>query len=373
MRSLLLTVCQYAYRALRSVFFLVDSETIHEHITKLGEFLGQNPVISSPVKLLCKTKNPALDQTLHTIHFQNPIGLAAGFDYEARLTRVLPSLGFGFGTVGTITNLPYEGNQPPRLGRLIRSRSLMVNKGFKNPGIHAVLHKLAGYHFAIPIGISIGMTNGHERMTLDEAVADVMFAFELAESSSVLFSYYELNISCPNLLEGSVDFYVPEYLSALLAAITKLELARPLFIKMPIEKLDDEIKAMLDIIMSYPVQGVIFGNLQKNRHDPSLDPEEVKRYDRGYYSGKPTEQRSNELIRFSYKYSGHKLLLIGCGGIFSADDAYRKIRLGASLVQLITGLVYVGPQLPAQINLGLAKLLRHDGFSHISEAIGRDA
>ena len=135
---------------------------------------------------------------------------------------------------------------------------------------------------------------------------------------------------------------------------------------------------MLDVVTQFPIQGVIFGNLQKNRYDPSLDPKEVKKYKHGYYSGKPTEKRSNELIALAYQHIQKRgqspfppfPIIIGCGGVFSAEDAYRKIRLGASLVQLITGLVYVGPQLPAQINLGLVTLLKKDGFSHISQAVG---
>ena len=139
---------------------------------------------------------------------------------------------------------------------------------------------------------------------------------------------------------------------------------------MPINKSDEETRVMLDIIIAYPIQGVIFGNLQKNRQDPSINQEEVKKYSQGNFSGKPTEKRSNELIRLTYQNYGDRLTIIGCGGVFSAEDAYKKIKLGASLIQLITGLVYVGPQLPAQINSGLPRLLKKDGFSHISQAIG---
>lgn len=141
---------------------------------------------------------------------------------------------------------------------------------------------------------------------------------------------------------------------------------------MPIEQTDEEIAKMLEVIVSFSVSGVIFGNLQKDRKDKALVLEEVKKYPVGNFSGKPTEQRSNELISLAYKKYGKKLVIIGCGGIFSASDAYRKIKLGATLVQLITGLVFEGPQLIAEINLSLDKLLRKDGFSNISEAIGKD-
>ena len=147
---------------------------------------------------------------------------------------------------------------------------------------------------------------------------------------------------------------------------------KPLFIKMPIVKTNKETMEMLDVIVKFPVAGVILGNLQGNRNDKSLNKEEVEKFSVGNFSGKPTEQRSNELIELAYRNYGKKLVIIGCGGIFNASDAYKKIKLGASLVQLITGLIFEGPQLAAQLNIDLAKLLKRDGFINISEAIGKD-
>ena len=142
---------------------------------------------------------------------------------------------------------------------------------------------------------------------------------------------------------------------------------------MPIEKTDDETLKMLEIIVEFPVIGVIFGNLQKNRKDSALNREEVKKFSVGNFSGKPTEIRSNELIALAYKKYGKRLIIIGCGGVFNAIDAYKKIKLGATLVQLITGLIFEGPQLVAQINLELPRLLKQDGFKNIKEAIGANS
>jgi len=370
MNSFILKISEIFYRfTLRPILFLNDSEKIHKSAVALGEFLGKQRFIKFLLKSVFGNKNQGLDQNFYGIKFISPIGLAAGFDYEARLIHILPAIGFSFGTVGTITNKPYEGNALPRLGRLIKSRSLLVNKGFKNLGIKATLEKLRNCKFEIPIGISIGKTNTKEIMTQKDAIQDIVGSFSAIESSGVPFNYYELNISCPNLY-GDVEFYTPTHLRDLLTDITGLGLSKPLFIKMPINKSDEETRVMLDIIIAYPIQGVIFGNLQKNRQDPSINQEEVKKYSQGNFSGKPTEKRSNELIRLTYQNYGDRLTIIGCGGVFSAEDAYKKIKLGASLIQLITGLVYVGPQLPAQINSGLPRLLKKDGFSHISQAIG---
>lgn len=139
---------------------------------------------------------------------------------------------------------------------------------------------------------------------------------------------------------------------------------------MPIDKTDEETLAMLKVIVKYPVQAVIFGNLQKDRHDPALDPLEVKRFAKGNFSGKPTEKRANELISLAYGTYGEKLPIIGCGGVFSAADAYKKIKLGASLVQLITGMIYEGPQLIAEINLGLVELFKQDGVNKLAKIRG---
>lgn len=368
------TLTRWVYRGvLRPVFFRFDSEKIHNFLTARGAMIGRYPAARQLLGDMLKVEDQVLEQTVCGIDFKNPIGLSAGFDYDAVLPIVLPAMSFGFGTVGTITNRPYEGNLAPRLGRLIKSRSLVVNKGFKNNGIDSVIKKHKDSSFEIPIGISIGKTNSTESMTQVEAVADVVEAFRKVESASASagasFRYYELNISCPNL-HGNVEFYSVEHLRELLSAVTGLSLSKPLFIKMPIDKTDEEVLAMIETIVTFPVQGVIFGNLQRNRKDPTIDQKEVAKYAKGNFSGKPTESRSNELISLAYKNFGKKMIIIGSGGVSNAEDAYKKIRLGASLVQLITGLIYEGPQLVSEINSGLARLLKQDGFASISEAVG---
>ncbi len=371
MKHIFLSFGHFFYKnILRRIIFLFNSETMHDSFTALGEFLGKFKLLRNLTKIFLDFESKSLSQKIHGIYFKNPVGLAAGFDYQAKLVNILPSAGFGFGTVGTITNKPYQGNPKPRLGRLVKSQALMVYKGFKNDGIRAVVKKLKNKKFENPVGLSIGNTN--RKMTQEEAAEDIVSAFKTAEESRIKFSYYELNISCPNLY-GNVTFYPPKKLGKLLRAVTDLKLNKPLFIKMPIEKSDGEVLDMLKIIASFSVQGVIFGNLQRNRKEPGLNQEELKKYPVGNFSGKPTFERSNELTKLAFQKYGNKLTIIGCGGIFSGKDAYRKIRLGASLVQLITGLVFEGPQLAAQINLELAALLKKDGFKHISEAIGIDA
>lgn len=370
MRKLFVVFSGLIYKnLLRPLIFLFNSEVIHEFFTSFGEILGKKPINKLPAVFFSQIdKN--LNQTLFGIEFNSPIGLSAGFDYEAKLMDILPSVGFGFETIGTITNMPYEGNPKPRLGRLVKTRSLMVNKGFKNDGIKIISQKLKNRKFKIPIGISIGKTNTTKIKTQKEAVEDIISAFKIAENYKLNNCYYELNISCPNLI-GNIEFYEPQKLEQLLKEINLLRLSKPVFIKMPISKTNDEIIGIMDVVVKYPfISAAIFGNLQKDRTDKSFIKEELRKYPIGNFSGKPTEKRSNELIKLVYQKYGKQIKIIGCGGVFNAKDAYEKIKLGASLVQLITGLVFEGPQLVAQINYDLVDLIKKDGFNNISESIG---
>lgn len=356
-------------KILKPFFFLFDAELVHNGMVTIGEILGSSYLTKKIMKLIFAKKYSRLHQKLCDIVFYSPIGLSAGFDYEAKLTQITPALGFGFQSVGTITNHSYEGNPTPRLGRLPKSKSLMVNKGFKNQGAKTIAQKLQNYGFEIPIGISIGRTNSKNIDTVKKAIEDIVKAFKTFEKSKVRHAYYELNISCPNLY-GSVSFYSKQNLQKLLTAIDNLSLSLPVFVKMPIEKTDLEVLDMLSIIVKHTIAGIIIGNLQKNRKDPALYKHEVAQFSKGNFSGKPTEQRANELISLAYKNYGKELLIIGCGGVFNAHDAYTKLKLGASLIQLITGMVYNGPQLIAQINHDLNTMLKDDGYSSIHEVIG---
>ncbi len=357
---------------IKRIFFAIDPETVHEFMLKQSDKLGGLSVFKKFAQFFMVNTDKSLLQKIASINFATPVGMAAGFDYEAKTTQVLGSLGFGMMTVGTITNMPYEGNPKPRLGRLPKSKSLLVNKGFKNDGVVKIAERLSGMEFDIPIGVSVGRSNSMALTNQKDSIADIVKTFKVLEKSKLNNSFYELNISCPNLIHGRVEFYSPKNLHSLLVAIDSLKLKKPVFIKMPIEKGNSQVLAMLKVIAKHKVAGVIFGNLQKDRNNKTLLKEEVIKFKVGYYSGKATFDRSNELIKLAYKNFGKRLVIIGCGGVFNAKDAYTKIKLGASLVQLITGLIYEGPQLIAQINLDLPELLAKDGYKHVSEAIGVD-
>jgi dihydroorotate dehydrogenase len=194
-------------------------------------------------------------------------------------------------------------------------------------------------------------------------IKEIIAAFKRFEKTNN--SYFELNISCPNLPHAKeLD------LEKLLSQVDKLKIKKPVFVKMPINKSDKETLELLKVISKHTPQAVIFGNLQKDRNDKSLNKSELAKFPVGNFSGKPTFERSNQLIKLAYKNYKKRFVIIGCGGVFSANDAYTKIKLGASLVQLITGMIFEGPFLISEINEGLDKLLTQDGYENIFEAIG---
>jgi dihydroorotate dehydrogenase subfamily 2 len=350
-------VAALAYpRLVKPLFFLINPEHIHVRMVAMGQMMGNFGLTRFLLAYLLQVKDQRLVKKLAGITFPNPVGLAAGFDYNADLTQILGSVGFGFQSVGTITNGAYGGNPRPMLGRLPKSRSLMVNKGYKNLGADQTIAKLEGKRFPIPVGISIGVTNSEKMDSLEKVIQDIKECFQKFERSQVQHKYYELNISCPNLKVG-VSLYDPKHLQSLLTMLDSLKVKRPVFIKMPIEKSDSQYKAMLDVILKHRIAGVIIGNLSKDRHNPAIDPSEVDKYAVGNFSGKPTWESSNHLIEYTRAYVKHKLIIIGCGGIFSPEDAQEKMRRGADVVQLITGMIYQGPQLIGQINAKLTEAI----------------
>lgn len=366
-----LTIIAFIYqKIIKPILFLFDAEFVHQTHTFFGELLGKT-FLKNYFDWKLNYQSLKLKQKIAGINFDGPVGLAAGFDYNAQLTQVLSTLGFGFQTVGTITNALYAGNPKPRLGRLPKSQSLMVNKGFKNQGAIKIAEKLKSLDFKIPVGVSIGMTNSSKITSTLQAIEDIILSFKIFEKYKVKNNYYELNISCPNLINSATDFYKPSNLDQLLRSIDRLKLKKPVFIKMPISVTNKEFLSLLDSITKYKIiKGIIIGNLFKDRKSPLLDKQEVNKFKVGSFSGKLCEPRSNELIKLTYKKYKNKLIIIGCGGVFSGQDAYEKIKLGASLIQLITGMIFQGPQLISQINLELEELLEKDGFSSIKQAIG---
>ncbi len=357
----------FSYRqVLKRIFFLIDSEAIHDRMLCAGAFLGSNWATRKIMAALFCYSDRRLEQNVRGMRFANPVGLAAGFDKNAELTQILPAVGFGFAEVGTITGEPCAGNPKPRVWRLKKSRGLLVNYGLKNDGCEKIAERLRGKSFAMPVGINIGKTNSPETVGLEAGISDYAKAYRAFAGIGI---YTTINISCPNAFGGE-PFENAGKLDRLLERIGRIPSKKPVFMKMSPDLSKKQIDAILKVAAKHKVAGFICTNLTKNRQNAKIAD---KLYSAaGGISGKPTEDLSNECIRRIYSKTKGKFVIIGCGGIFSAEDAYKKIKLGASLVQLITGMIFEGPQLVSSINLGLVKLLEIDGFSNISEAIGKD-
>ncbi len=351
---------------LKPVFFLNDPETIHDRMTKLGARMGKYSFCQKLTRGLFGYNNPVLEQEVLGINFKNPIGLSAGFDKNAELTDIIADVGFGFSEVGSITGEKYEGNPKPRLWRLPKSKSLVVYYGLKNDGCEAILQKLKDKKFNIPIGISIAMTNCKENLVLKDGIKDFAKAFRIMEPVA---NYITVNISCPNAIGGQ-SFVAPHKLDYLFDILDEIPTKKPVFIKMSPDLNHSQLDAILDVARNHRIQGIICANLTKKKDNPKIKDSSIP--DVGGMSGKVVQDLADNMLAYIYKREGKRFVLVGCGGVFTAEDAYKKIRLGATLIQMITGMIFEGPQVISEINQGLAKLLKRDGFTNISQAIGAD-
>ncbi len=363
LKSISFAIFRNLYKiVLKPLLFLFDAETVHNTFTAGGQFIGRFALGRKLTHAFFAFDHPVLKQTIDGITFPNPVGLAGGFDYNGALTQVLPDVGFGHHIIGTVTFDPYEGNAKPRLGRFPNSKALLVNKGLKSLGAVGVIKHLQNLEFRIPTGISIASTN---KLFADtkEQLTDILSTFKLFESSTVQHSYYELNISCPNTFGGE-PFTSPERLEVLLSALDELMISRPVYIKMPIDQSEKETLALLKVIDRHVIAGVVFGNLTKDKKNPAILPEDRKvwKTKKGNVSGKPTWERSNNLIALTQKHFPGHFTIIGTGGVFTGKDAEGKRELGAELVQLITGMIFNGPQAIGEINLYLARKALADGL-----------
>lgn len=362
---------------IKPILFKFDPELIHDTFTLSGRIIGNIPIARDILSMCFEYKSPVIEQKIFNKSYLSPVGLAAGFDYNGKLTRVLPRIGFGFQSIGTVTNKYYGGNTKPRLGRLPKSQSLLVNKGFKSDGIFKVLNtNIQSWDQRFNVGISIGATNSKECSTPNAQINDIFESIKYLKQNSLYskFSYLEVNISCPNVL-GSGSLANPENLDKVLKGIREIGIDLPLFVKFQLEIDWNDAKKLIEIMIKYNVDAIIIANLLKHRDINRFDQQELEQFKdlKGNFSGKPTWELSNELIKNTYKEFGDRIKIIGLGGIFNAQDAYTKIRLGASLVQLITGMIYEGPGLIKEINQGLEKLIKQDGYTHISQVIGIDS
>ena len=362
-------------RVAKPLLFAQQPDKVHERMMRVGSRLQKHSSARALLRAGWAYQNHnVLQQTIHGITFKNPVGLSAGFDKNFQLPPLVKAIGFGFMEGGSVTYHACSGNPKPWFYRLPRSKSLVVNAGLGNNGVVRSLDQIRRYgrqtFFDFPLNISVAKTNLPRVFTEQEGIDDFVACVRTLKTAGV-GNMITLNISCPNAFGGE-SFTDPHKLDHLLQAIDALELSQPLFIKMPSDLAWPAFKKLLAVIDKHEVAGVTISNLAKDRSKLSLAdplPDSVK----GNLSGKPTWDLSNMLIARTYQTYGSRFVIIGVGGIFSAQDAYTKIRLGARLVELITGMVFEGPQLIGQINRDLVALIKKDGFHNVHQVIGKDA
>ena len=359
----------YKY-VLKPIFFKFDPEDVHDHMTSIGIFLSKYIITRKLTEVFFQYSNPILEQKILGINFKNPVGLSAGFDKNATLTDILPEVGFGFEEVGSITGEYCSGNPKPRLWRLKKSKSLAVYYGLKNDGCEAISKRLQNKKFKIPIGISIAKTNCKETTDTDKAIEDYFKAYK---SFINIGDYFTINISCPNAYGGQ-PFTDSKKLEVLFDKLLSIPKTKPIFLKIAPDLNEKEINEIINIAEKFKIDGFVCTNLTKDRNNPKIKANIKDKLitENGGLSGKVVEDLSNEIIKNIYKKTNGKFVIMGVGGVFSAEDAYKKIKAGASLIQLITGMIFEGPQVISEINLGLVKLLKKDGYKNISEAIGKE-
>jgi len=355
-------------KLLRPGLFRLDPELVHDHFLALGRALGEYRITRELTRNLFSYQSDRLTQQINGLDFPNPVGLSAGFDKDANLIKILPAVGFGFMQVGSVTLHPYEGNPKPRLYRLPKSQGLVVYYGLKNIGVEAIVQKVKDdFSAEVPVSISVAKTNSSTTADIQAGIDDYLSSLRYLNDHGV-GDIYTVNISCPNPYGGE-PYTTPERLELLLNAVDRLVLERPVWLKLPVDQEWSEFAELLAVADRHRIAGVVIGNLTKDRTSPAIkDP--IPARIKGGISGRPTWERSNSLIGRTYEKYGDRFVIVGVGGIFSAEDAYQKIKLGASLVQLITGMVYQGPQVIGEINRGLERLLKEDGYDNIRQAVG---
>ena len=340
---------------LRPILFCFDPEKVHYFTFSLVKFISKIPFVTSIIKAIYVVEDKRLEREVFGLKFKNPVGLAAGFDKDAKLFNELSDFGFGFIEIGTLTPKPQDGNPKKRLFRL-KSDSAIINRmGFNNGGVEAAILRLKKNK-----GVLIGGNIGKNKITPNEdATKDYEICFE------ALFDYVDyfvVNVSSPNT-PNLRELQEKEPLTKLLqtlqnlndqkAVTLSLSNGKPILLKIAPDLTNEQLLDIIEIVNETKIAGVIATNTTISRDGLTSE----NKVETGGLSGKPLTKRSTEVIRFLSEKSNKSFPIIGVGGIHTADDAIEKLNAGASLVQLYTGFIYEGPQLIKEINKKILKAL----------------
>lgn len=346
------------YDIAKPLLFRLDAETAHRSVHRLLATLqdtaAEQPLADHYTVVDSRLRVEAFGQT-----FPNPVGVAAGFDKNAEIPPALAALGFGHVEVGGVTADPQAGNPRPRMFRLPEDRALVNRMGFNNDGADVVGHRLEATDCKVPLGVNLGKSKATPN---DEAEDDYLYTYERVREGG---DYFVVNVSSPNT-PGLRELQQRDRLESILATLQDAG-AAPLLVKLSPDLTDAAIEEAVDVVEDLDLDGIIATNTSTDR-PASLRGEHAD--EEGGLSGDPTEGVATSTVRFVAERTDRPV--VGVGGVSDAQGAYEKIRNGASVVQLYTGLVYEGPGIARDINRGLLELLERDGFDSVEEAVGAD-
>ncbi len=343
--------CIAVYKSLlKPLFFLQKPEAAHHLTFNLTKTTFNLPLVGSLVKASFDFTDPLLEKEVFGLKFKNPVGLAAGFDKDAKLIDEMAMLGFGFIEIGTLTPKPQEGNPKPRLFRLPKDQALINRMGFNNGGVLEAVKRLKKRKSDVLVGGNIGKN----KLTPNEhAVDDYLFCLEALHP---YVDYFVVNVSSPNT-PNLRDLQEKEPLKQLLQAVKKANdlkpVPKPILLKIAPDLTDGQLDDIVEIVMETGIAGVIATNTTIDRSNLDTPTSETDAIGAGGVSGKTLEKRSTEVIRYLSKRSQNAFPIIGVGGIFSPQDAIEKLEAGASLIQVYSGMIYEGPGLIKKIKKGL--------------------
>ena len=340
------------YKIVRFFLFLFNPEFIHHILFKLIKFGAIIPGKMWARRLLFKVSNSRLEREVFGLKFENPVGLAAGFDKDAKLFDELASFGFGFVEIGTVTPLPQEGNPKPRLFRLKEDSGIINRMGFNNQGLESVVARLRRKRSNIIIG---GNISKNKETPNDKAVEDYEICFE---KLFPFVDYFVVNVSSPNT-PGLRDLQQKAPLTALLNRLQELnsqkEKRKPILLKIAPDLTNEQLDDIIEIVADTKIDGVVATNTTIDRSGLKTDKTKVEAIGSGGLSGQPIKARSTKVIEYLSVKSNKAFPIIGVGGIHSAEDAIEKLDAGATLMQVYTGFIYEGPSLIKRINKAILK------------------
>jgi dihydroorotate dehydrogenase len=348
------------YKILRNILFLFDAEEVHYFSMNVLKLILKIPLAKKIINNQFSIINSQLERTFFGLQFKNPVGLAAGFDKNAKYLTELETLGFGFIEIGTVTPLPQNGNDKPRLFRLSKDKALINRMGFNNDGVKIIAKRLKEWKdtrekvqddkTTTNYKLIIGGNIGKNKLTANEdAWKDYKICFEELFD---LVDYFVVNISSPNT-PGLRELQQKESLRKILSSLQNINLQKekpkPLLLKISPDLNKEDLDDIIDLANEIKLDGLVVANTSIKREQLQTTNYKLQTIGAGGLSGKPLQKISTDMVDYIYKKTNKELPIIASGGIFKAKDAQEKIASGASLVQVWTGFIYEGPAIVKNI------------------------